>query len=210
MIQRFKVIHCKQCGIECKSGHRGLCGSCYAKAQKEKVKYNLKKQKAKERIEKKRNEKALTKTEMLKLVQKLARYVDGDYCCTCNKRFSASLQKQGGHGIRSAKANSTAYLLINIHAQCSLCNGVGSGEQYLYAKFVDKKYGQGTFDFLHQLSNVVWKPTKEDLYVLRKKAEEYISLAENSSPNEREKLRNEFIQWQYDQSWYKELIKKIV
>lgn len=209
MIQRFKLINCKECGIECKSGHRGLCGGCYAKAQKEQVKKKQRKEKAKVRVEKKREAKALTKTELLKLLQKLARFVDGDYCCTCNIRFSEHVQKQGGHGVKASKAMSTAILLQNIHAQCPRCNIYLDGQQYLYGKFVDKKYGIGTFDHLIALSNIVWKPNKDDLRVLRDKAEEYISLAENMSLNERSELRHEFIRWQHEQGWYKELIKKL-
>ncbi len=176
---------------------------------KQKEKERLKKEKDKLKAKAKREEKKLHKTEMLKVLQKLARCVGGDTCCTCNRPFSKSLMANGGHGVRSSKGMSTALLLINIHQQCSYCNGVGQGEQVKYAKFVDTKYGTGTFDFIEQLSNIQYNFSKPDLSELRDKAEKYIKLAEHAKLDEKERLRKEFMEWQESTTWYKEIISKL-
>lgn len=193
--------------VQLKSSKRVLSEEDIIAKQKEKER--LKKEKDKARAKAKREEKKLHKTEMLKVLQKLARYVGGDTCCTCNRPFSKSLMANGGHGVRSSKGMSTALLLINIHQQCSYCNGVGQGEQVKYAKFVDTKYGSGTFDFIEQLSNIQYNFSKPDLSELRNKAEKYIKLAEHAKLDEKEKLRKEFMDWQESTVWYKEIISKL-
>lgn len=184
-----------------------LCQQCNSKIERE-----LKKEKVAKVKEKKkavRNSKKLHKTEMLKVLQKLARFVGRDTCCTCNRPFSTALLANGGHGIRASKGMATALLLKNIHEQCSYCNGVGMGEQVKYAKFVDSKYGAGTFDFLEKLSNIEFHFSKPDLQELRDEAEKYIKLSEGASMQEKEKLRTDFIEWQENTSWYKELIDNL-
>ena len=180
-----------------------LCQSCNFKIETTMIKKSKEKLKARKKAA--RNDKKLHKTQMLVLLQKLARFVGGDTCCTCNRPFSAALLANGGHGIRASKGMSTALLLKNIHEQCSYCNGVGMGEQVKYAKFVDSKYGSGTFDFLERLSNIEFHFSKPDLQELRDEAEKYIKLSEGASMKEKEKLRAEFIAWQENTSWYKEL-----
>ena len=180
-----------------------LCQSCNFKIETTMIKKSKEKLKARKKAA--RNDKKLHKTQMLVLLQKLARFVGGDTCCTCNRPFSAALLANGGHGIRASKGMSTALLLKNIHEQCSYCNGVGMGEQVKYAKFVDSKYGVGTFDFLERLSNIEFHFSKPDLQELRDEAEKYIKLSEGASMQEKERLRAEFIAWQENTSWYKEL-----
>lgn len=230
-MKKYKVINCKTCGIECNSGKRNLCNSCYSKELQAKIKKTseltskpvknqveldrIKKQKLKERElkrkerdKKKREEKKLSKTEMLKVIQKLARVVGTQHCCTCGTKFSTSLIANGGHGIRASKGMSTALLLRNIHEQCSKCNNIGQGEQFKYSKFVDKKYGKGTFEFLEQLSNIQFKLSRDEMLDLRIKAEEFISKAEKVfNYEEKDKLRYEFMEWQENTDWYKRLIK---
>lgn len=104
---------------------------------------------------------------------------------------------------------STALLLLNIHQQCSYCNGVGQGEQVKYAKFVDNKYGEGTFDFIERLSNIQYNFSKPDLKELRQKAESYIKKADGVDLPTKEKLRKEFIMWQESTVWYKKIIEKL-
>lgn len=180
-----------------------LCQSCNFKIETTMIKKSKEKLKARKKAA--RNDKKLHKTQMLVLLQKLARFVGGDTCCTCNRPFSAALLANGGHGIRASKGMSTALLLKNIHEQCSYCNGVGMGEQVKYAKFVDSKYGAGTFDFLERLSNIEFHFSKPDLQELRDEAEKYIKLSEGASMQEKDRLRAEFIEWQENTSWYKEL-----
>ena len=231
-MQKFKVITCKNCGVECRTGKRNLCNSCYSKEQQSKLKTasslkpqkspknqeeldKIKKQKLKEkelkrkeREKKKREDKKLSKTEMLKVLQKLARYVGSQFCCTCGNKFSSSLIANGGHGIRASKGMSTALLLRNIHEQCSRCNNIGQGEQFKYSKFVDNKYGNGTFSFLEDLSNIQFKLSKDEMQELRIKAEEYIRKSEHLTKfEEKDKLRYEFINWQENTNWYKRLIE---
>lgn len=230
-MQKFKLINCKTCNVECKTGKRNLCNSCYSKEQQSKIKKasdlqpkkslksqeeldKIKKQKLKEkelkrkeREKKKKEEKKLSKTEMLKVLQKLARYVGSQFCCTCGSKFSSSLIANGGHGIRASKGMSTALLLKNIHEQCSRCNNIGQGEQYKYSKFVDNKYGNGTFSFLEDLSNIQFKLEKAEMQLLRDKTEQFIKKAESLTDfNQKDKLRYEFIEWQESTDWYKRLI----
>lgn len=47
--------------------------------------------------------------------------------------------------------NATRYNEMNVNGQCGACN-FNQGEQYRYAKALDKKYGQGTADELEGLA----------------------------------------------------------
>lgn len=183
------------------------------KVKSEKELQEIKKQKdlkKKEKLKAKREEKKLSKSEILILVQKLARLVGSNRCCTCNKTFTGTVRVNGGHGVRASKGMSTAFLLRNIHEQCSHCNNIGQGEQFLYAKFVDKKYGDGTFEYLYKLSNIQYKFSKPDLQELRKKTEEFIARAEKLSTfQEKDNLRYEFMNWQESTSWYNEIIQQL-
>ena len=117
-IKKKTCTKCKKLSVIWKTRTVGgeklsLCQQCNSKIERE-----LKKEKVAKVKEKKkavRNSKKLHKTEMLKVLQKLARFVGRDTCCTCNRPFSTTLLANGGHGIRASKGMATALLLKNIH-----------------------------------------------------------------------------------------------
>ncbi|MDH4129294.1 MAG: recombination protein NinG [Spirochaetota bacterium] len=59
-------------------------------------------------------------------------------CCTCNKRLH---YKDGDAGhFMAGRVNSVLFYNKGIHLQCKKCN-MNQGEQYLYAKFIENRYG---------------------------------------------------------------------
>ena len=82
-------------------------------------------------------------------------------CITCGdiKNYK---QMHAGHFI-SRRYNITRYDERNVNAQCSKCNTFHSGEQYIYSKKIDEKYGNGTAEDLHNLRNKEFKLTEEYL-----------------------------------------------
>jgi len=68
---------------------------------------------------------------------------DGWYaeCITCNQ-VKPIKQMQAGHFV-SRRVNALRFEEENVNAQCLGCNMFKSGEQYLYSKAIDLKYGTG-------------------------------------------------------------------
>jgi len=67
-------------------------------------------------------------------------------CITCNKRFPTN-KMHAGH-FASRRHNNTLFDEKNVHAQCCNCNTFMGGEQAVYGKAIDKKYGKGVSDKL--------------------------------------------------------------
>lgn len=66
-------------------------------------------------------------------------------CCTCDRVYYWTDPKgrmQAGHFFPQKGNAALIFDEKNVHGQCSLCNGAGSGEQYLYSLFIIKKYGK--------------------------------------------------------------------
>lgn len=85
-------------------------------------------------------------------------------CFTCNftntwNRFDC------GHGI-PRQHQSTRYDEKNNHSQCKKCNGFEEGEQYIYAKEVDKRYGEGTWEKLMRKKHQVCKRGQLEIDVM--------------------------------------------
>jgi hypothetical protein len=175
-----------------------LCVTCNSKIELTIKKDKVAKVKEKKKVA--RDTKKLSRKNMLTLLQKLARVLDGDKCCTCDKVFTESNIAHGGHGVKAQKNMFTAFLLQNIHAQCASCNIFLDGSQYNYGNFVNKTYGHGTFEKIQHLSNKVQKIPLTKIQELRTKAEEYILLGEGKTFDEKWKLRLEFIKWQ-EKEW---------
>ena len=82
------------------------------------------------------------------------RYRDGEFkrgewlveCITCEVEKPLK-QMQAGHFV-SRRVNKLRFDELNVNAQCVGCNMYKQGEQYLYAKNLDAKYGDGTADAL--------------------------------------------------------------
>ena len=88
-------------------------------------------------------------------------------CITCDQFIPASGQRTGqaGHFI-SRRYNATRFDERNVHLQCARCNMWGAGEQYKYSIAIDRKYGVGTAEHLHQQAQQVKKWTVDELQEL--------------------------------------------
>lgn len=82
-------------------------------------------------------------------------------CITCGVKKPWK-EIQNGHFVKRS-VNSLRYDDENCNAQCMPCNVYKYGEQYLYAKALDKKYGEGTADKLQARRFETHKLTIEEL-----------------------------------------------
>lgn len=82
-------------------------------------------------------------------------------CITCGatKHYK---EAQCGHFVTRAN-NKLRYDELNTNLQCVGCNMFKSGEQYLYSKALDEKYGPGTAEELHQQRHDTHKLTIQEL-----------------------------------------------
>jgi len=71
---------------------------------------------------------------------------NGGNCISCGKWFPYE-ELDAGHFI-SRNCLQLRYDERNVNVQCRLCNRFRNGEQALYAKGLDSKYGKGTSDEL--------------------------------------------------------------
>jgi len=100
---------------------------------------------------------------------KYVRYRDGEFkrgewlveCITCGVEKPIA-QIQAGHFV-SRRVNKLRFEEMNVNAQCVGCNMYKQGEQYLYAKNLDAKYGEGTADALMARRHDVKKFTIPEL-----------------------------------------------
>lgn len=67
-------------------------------------------------------------------------------CVTCNRKYPIN-KIQAGH-FMSRKHYSTRWDEENVFPQCYGCNVAKNGEQYLFSKFIDEKFGEGYSDVL--------------------------------------------------------------
>lgn len=82
-------------------------------------------------------------------------------CITCGARKFWK-DAQCGHFVTRAN-NKLRYDEMNTNLQCVGCNMFKSGEQYLYSKALDEKYGAGTAEELHQQRFDTHKLTIQEL-----------------------------------------------
>ena len=68
-------------------------------------------------------------------------------CFTCGKEDHWK-KLQNGH-FQSRKHYSTRWLELNCQVQCAGCNVFKYGEQFLFGKYLDEKYGDGTAEELY-------------------------------------------------------------
>jgi hypothetical protein len=91
-------------------------------------------------------------------------------CFTCGKKDHWK-KLQNGH-FQSRKHYSTRWDEINCQVQCAGCNVFKYGEQYVFGKKLDQKFGQGTSERLHLKSKQIIKLADfelEDLIIKYKK-----------------------------------------
>tara|TARA_R100000482_G_scaffold88906_1_gene36104 strand:- start:524 stop:916 length:393 start_codon:yes stop_codon:yes gene_type:complete len=85
-------------------------------------------------------------------------------CFTCNKKAHWK-ELQCGH-FQSRKHYATRWDETNCQVQCSGCNVFKYGEQYIFGKRLDSKYGEGTAEKLHIKARKTVKLSTEDLFSL--------------------------------------------
>ena len=64
---------------------------------------------------------------------------------------------------QSRKHYATRWDEVNCQVQCSACNVFRYGEQYIFGINLDKDFGDGTADSLHEASRQVVKFSNDDL-----------------------------------------------
>ena len=69
---------------------------------------------------------------------------------------------QCGH-FQSRKHYATRWLELNVAVQCVGCNMFKSGEQYIFSKQLDEKYGAGTAEELYIKSKETVKYSNDEL-----------------------------------------------
>jgi len=85
-------------------------------------------------------------------------------CWTCGKVLPWS-RVDAGHFQSRAKF-STRWDERNVKPQCKTCNGFRSGEQWKFARHLDRVYGEGTALEIEALSNTTKKFSSEELEAL--------------------------------------------
>ena len=98
-------------------------------------------------------------------------------CITCGKQGHWKTM-QAGHFV-SRKVSLLRFSDENVNAQDVGCNVFKHGEQYLYSKALDMKYGDGTADRLFAQRFSTHKFTKEELETIIKDAKEFIGWYES-------------------------------
>jgi 5-methylcytosine-specific restriction endonuclease McrA len=82
-------------------------------------------------------------------------------CITCGTKKPIK-QMQAGHFV-SRRVNALRFDEENVNAQCTGCNMFKAGEQYLYAKALDLKYGDGKAEELMNRRHETHKFTIQEL-----------------------------------------------
>ena len=80
-------------------------------------------------------------------------------CISCGK-FKPWKESDAGHFI-SRRKKATKFNEKNVNAQCVYCNRFDQGSQYAHSKAIDRKYGEGTAEYLYNLSQVLTKLTRD-------------------------------------------------
>lgn len=93
-------------------------------------------------------------------------------CITCGTRKPIKLMQNGHFVTRSASA--LRFDELNCNAQCTGCNMFKAGEQYLYSKALDLKYGDGTAESLMARRHETKKWTIPELQKIIDDAQAYI------------------------------------
>lgn len=84
-------------------------------------------------------------------------------CITCGRRRHWK-EMDAGHFV-SRRYMSTRYEKRNCHAQCQTCNKYNAGEQYKHSLAIDHLYGEGTAQYLMDMSKDIVKVNKQ--YVMK-------------------------------------------
>ena len=82
-------------------------------------------------------------------------------CFTCGKKDHWK-KLQNGH-FQSRKHYATRWSEKNCQVQCPKCNVFNYGEQFLFSKYLDEKYGDGTSEELFITSKKIIKFSNNEL-----------------------------------------------
>ncbi len=80
-------------------------------------------------------------------------------CCTCG-RMDHWRNMDAGHCI-SRRFETTRYDEQNIAAQCRYCNRFNQGEQQYFVSFIERRWGDGTFEKLRHKSLMPASPRNQ-------------------------------------------------
>jgi hypothetical protein len=101
-------------------------------------------------------------------------------CFTCSKVFRWQDLHAGHFQRRRHKA--TKFHEMNIQPQCISCNTFQDGEQFIFGRNLDKKYGAGMADMLAELAKKEHKITRDDYeYMIRDFTEKIEALCEKNT-----------------------------
>ena len=99
---------------------------------------------------------------------------NGDVTCfTCGKVSHYKKGMQCGH-FQSRKHYATRWLEKNVAVQCVGCNMFKAGEQYIFSKQLDEKYGDGTAEELYIKSKETVKFSTDELQDMIKHYKELV------------------------------------
>lgn len=113
---------------------------------------------------------ALTRSKIVKKLDAVfSKYVRNYYsdesgnveCVTCGRTYPIA-KIQNGHFI-SRKNYSTRWLFENCAPQCYGCNVMQQGQQFLFSKWIDSKYGEGKAEELLAESRKTVKFSNDEL-----------------------------------------------
>jgi hypothetical protein len=93
-------------------------------------------------------------------------------CFTCGKQDHWK-KLQNGH-FQSRRHYSTRWDETNCQVQCAGCNVFKYGEQYIFSKNLDSKFGEGTAQELHIQAQQIVKFSDEDLKEMIKNYEKLV------------------------------------
>lgn len=214
-MRQTRKIKCKTCDKDCYTGKRGLCTTCWNKEQKEKLKINSKKERAKLALDKKRQAKSISMVNLQTLFQRFVRLTTEDVCASCSKptySMRGPQQAHGGHMIPKKNAKSTALLVCNIFNQCATCNGPG-----LYGAPLDlynygcKFWGIDIMELTRKMSRVSYSFSSSQRVEIFDYINERIEEAQqlDTIENKNKLLRSVYI-WQTEQDWFKEIKSKLL
>ena len=94
-------------------------------------------------------------------------------CFTCGKVEHYKNGMQCGH-FQSRKHYATRWLELNVAVQCAGCNVFRYGEQFLFSKNLDEKYGGGTAEKLYIKSRETVKFSNDELLDMIKHYKELV------------------------------------
>ena len=97
-------------------------------------------------------------------------------CITCGvERHWKELQC--GH-FQSRSHYSTRWEILNVAVQCISCNIFKHGQQYLFSKYLDKTFGEGTSNELFLKSQIMEKFTTNEIEEMIKKYKDLLDKLE--------------------------------